>query len=180
MRGDRMSQFKAACQRIACEKCFSDQCSLAVRSAPSGARNMVSVSRALDEVVKAGVPDFSEVGRNAGESDAQVINVVAHKVKSAPVRILVGRALVPHFNLVVNFGLPTRLGQCEVQLGFGLLKKGGRSIDGDAVHGQLNEIEPQVLCIFFEHLQCDDRMGNQLLVGIGRYIQVQFVRADVE
>ena len=87
---DGVGQLEAALNGVASQHLFTDEVALAMRCAPAGTGDVVGVGGAFDEVVKTRVPHLAKVGRDGGQSDAQIVDVVAHEIKPAPERILTG------------------------------------------------------------------------------------------
>ena len=111
-----VGQLEAALNGVASQHLFTNEVALTMRRASAGTGDVVSVGGALDEVVKTRVPHLAKVGRDGGQPDAQVVDVVAHEIKTAPVGILVWRALVPDVDGVDLLGGPAAFRRIDVHL----------------------------------------------------------------
>ena len=180
VRGDGVGQFEAALDGVAAEDLLSDEVALAMRCAPSCARYVVGVGRAFDEIVKARVPHLAKIGRNGRQADAQVVDVVAHKIEAAPVGILVGRTLVPDVDVVQLIRHPPSFRGFDVQLGLSLLKGHWGAIDVHAVHGQLDQIKPQIRGRGVGNGHANVGVRVEELVIVVSHVQRQLVRLDIE
>ena len=113
---DGVSQLEAALNGVAGQYLFADEVALAMGRTSAGTGDVVGVGGALDKVVKTRVPHLAKIGWDGGQPDAQIVDVVAHEIKPAPVRILVGRALVPYIDGVDLLSRPAAFRRIDVHL----------------------------------------------------------------
>ena len=121
VRGDGVVQRPSGPDGVAAQRNLLDEVALVVCPSSPCTGDAVGVGGALHKVVKARVPNLAEVGRDGGQTNAQVVDQVAGVVHASPIGVVVGLSPIPNLQCDGFIWLHGS-GGIDVQFGTPLLK----------------------------------------------------------